>query len=152
MPGPSLATWMKQSYPSSHVWVIRMGAVAFAPITPATCQTQVAQVRDTTARPGNDVINCHRDTSLLSRAEAIFTAILCLHSHKTSQSWRNPGHLSPPSACSLLLQRGQPMATLLQKRIGFCLQGGEAFPLLYECLQSALFVWCQGVTRFVLRD
>ena len=143
---------MKQPYPSARVWVIRLGAIAFAPITPATRQTQVAQVRDTTPRPGNDMVDGHRDTSLLSRTQAILTAILCLHSHKTSQSWRNTGHLSPPPTCSQLLQRGQPMSTLLQEHVGFSLQGSEAFPFLYERLQSALVVWCEGITRFVLCD
>ena len=119
---------------------------------PTTCQTQVAGFRHPTLRPRHDVVYRHRDTSLLSRTQTILTAILGSLSHKSPQSRRQPCHLCHPPTFLPLLYRRQTVSALLQACVGFSLQGGEALPGLYQRLQPARFVRCEGVASLVLRD
>src|SRR5262245_59543648 len=129
MPCPALAPWMKQPYPSVRFEVICMREIPFASITPTTRQTQVVGFRDTTMRPRDDVVYRHGDTSLFGGTQAILTAIPGTRSHEASQSRGQSCHLDPPPFLWLFYLR-QNMPALLQKRIGFSLQGSESLSCL----------------------
>jgi len=107
-----------------------MREIPFAPITPTTRQTQVVGSRDTALRPRDDVVYRHWDTRLFGGTQAIFTAILGLHSHESAQSRRQFCHLDPPPTFLRLLYPRQTMSALLQKRIGFSLQGSASLSCL----------------------